>query len=157
MTSFFLLFTTKWHMVDMQRFLEMLVVCPPLNDSGFLSFTTKWHVSGMQRFLKTCVTSCSVGYLWINDLCLHYHKNDFVRHCPNINRCGHKIQLYCKMHEDETYLFKEAVTINCLTKYIYGGKNFIYWGGQDCPSHKTNLREAVKIACLVKSIYSDHL
>ena len=33
-------------------------------------------------------------------LILHYYKNDFTRHCPNINLGGHKIQPPHKMPDD---------------------------------------------------------
>jgi hypothetical protein len=59
----------------------------------------------------------------------HYYKNDFARHCPNINGGDHKIQLSHKMPEDfrrRTFLFTKAVTINRLAKYIYRDGHFIY-------------------------------
>jgi hypothetical protein len=55
----------------------------------------------------------------------HYYKNDFVRHCSNINvGGGHKIQPSRKMPKDfrrRTFSFTEAVTTNRLAKCIYGG------------------------------------
>jgi hypothetical protein len=62
----------------------------------------------------------------------HYYKNDFVRHCPNINGGGLKIHPPRKMPQDfrrQTFLFMEAVTINRHAKCIYKSGRFIYGGG----------------------------
>jgi hypothetical protein len=67
----------------------------------------------------------------------HYYKNDFMRHCININRGDHKIQQSRKMLEDFrrwTFLFTEMVIINRLANCIYGAEHFIYKCGQNCPS-----------------------
>ena len=76
--------------------------------------------------------------------CSHYYKNDFARHCPNINEGRHKIQLSRKISEDfrrhafylwrrsqlsvsqnafteVDILFTEAIRIARLVKWIYGG------------------------------------
>jgi hypothetical protein len=53
-------------------------------------------------------------------------KNDFTRHCPNINVDGHKIQLSHIKPKLKVFLEQSALTIKC----IYGGGYFIYEGGQ---------------------------
>ena len=108
-------------------------------------------------------TSCSSTRSNTRFTCSHYYKNDFARHCPNINGCGHKIQLSHKMSEDfwrQTFylrrrsqltisqnaftevgiLFTEAVRIARLVNSIYGG-------GQKMIASKNRFTEA----CLLRS------
>jgi hypothetical protein len=74
----------------------------------------------------------------------HYYTNDFARHCPNINRGGHKIQMPRKMPEDlrrRTFLLTDN-----LAKCIYGGV-------KKMSAFINRFMEAVKNVRLEKSIY----